>query len=958
MANPTQFRHYLIAQDAEGHNIEVVRSGDQVGVLAFDSHRLTFVHCHVLLESLKNRRNFDERGQKLGESGHPALARLLESGEDEGSAFYITENVDGETLRSYLSRFEDLPVWLAMRLTLLSIQSVRALIAVGDYLPNQPFESLRLLQTGSNALLVKLADFRMVDEASGKSGKTRLAKDAFSKQSQFLQAFFAERQETAGVMDVPMLSATDFAELLQNLLMSCAPGHEAQIDAFIATLQGTMPTPPPGELAATLKPKPLVAPMLATYQEVARSLVQGVRIQSQKLDAGQPYSLRGVLMKTGQNILVEQVPPRRMTGNIPFETLQQVRNLPKAGKFPNLVPVLFTEKSEELECMAETAVEGVSLNVVLEARGTLDVQEAYLVLAGVDAALAQLEKAGLTTPRLRLEDVFLFTGFTKQAPLETGLLQQKLNEWPGFSIVLRTHPCLHAMTGRGTDPAMLLPLEMKHKPEAEPIWNGAWMAALACLMAGMPSGVAAKHETGVSETDTVYRLLDDELSKARKGSPSSRASFLARFARVMQQFDLAQFSRSGGFWTELSGSATAQGHAAEVARAAVVLPAPKKTVAAAALTTSHAAFAPVAPVQDTEETEEPSIGFAEALIRQPEIGDQGRGRVKSGRPLMMDTSESSWTGLHEKRSFFSSLLLFFFSSLFAGMALAHLSGRAFWQGQGIEIPKAEAVIEEPKMPEIDLPVAPPKTPKLIPPKEPTLLDIPTTAAKDDPTLTRSLQQLRKSGEKLPSSLQARTKSAAQAGNTEAMLALGRAMLRGENMPVDESAAFDWFEKAHSSGEPAATVPLAQCYLQGWGTTPNFAQAINLLTAASNKGDMEAKDLLAVCVARGIGLEKDDAKAFALSLEAYKAGVTSACGNLGAMYLRGQGVAPDAARALQLFAEGASRGHSDSMLSYAQCLESGTGTPTNLVEARQWYQQAARLGNAEAANWCRLKNVAY
>src|SRR3954462_7435408 len=89
MAGPTQFRQYLIAQDAAGKNVEVVRTADQVGVLAFDTRRLTFVHCHVLLDPLESRRNFDDRAQKFKGSGHPRLARLIEAGEDEGSAFYI-----------------------------------------------------------------------------------------------------------------------------------------------------------------------------------------------------------------------------------------------------------------------------------------------------------------------------------------------------------------------------------------------------------------------------------------------------------------------------------------------------------------------------------------------------------------------------------------------------------------------------------------------------------------------------------------------------------------------------------------------------------------------------------------------------------------------------------------------------------------------------------------------------
>jgi len=967
MASPTQFRHYLIAQDAEGNNIEIVRAPEQVCVLAFDSQRLAFVHCHVLLETLKNRRQFDDHGHKLSDVGHPLLARVLEFGEDEGSAYYITENVDGELLSAYFDQHDELPVWLAMQITGLTLQAVRALVSIGDFLPSDPINSLRLVQTGANSLQVKLSDFRMVEESGSRSAKARIAKDAFSKQSHFLESYLAERLQSTSGMDAPKLTTSDFREIIQSVLGACAPGMEEQIDTFIGRLITILPPLPSGELAATYKPKPLLAPLLASFQEIARSVVQNVRIQSQKLDAGHPYSMRGLHLKTGQHVLVEQVVPRRMAGSTPHEVLQHVKNLPKTGKFPNLVPVVLADKTEEIECMAETAVEGVPLNAVLESRQTLDVQEAYLVLAGVDAALSQLERANLTTPRLRLEDIFLFTGFSKQSPQDSTLLSQKLNEWPGFSIVVRPHPCLHAMTGRGTDPAMLLPLHMKTKGDAESLWNGAWMAALGCFLAGMPSGVAAKHQTGVPETDTVYRLLDDEISKARKGNPSSRASFLARFARVMQQFDLAQFTRSGGFWTELSGSATAQGHAAEVSRAATATPLPSsdsKKAPRIPLPTAKAAAAAAAGVHqhDEPDDDEPGIGFAEALISQQRS-------EKSRPPTRQEMEESSWMTLHEKRPFWVSFAMLFFGSLLAGMALAHLSGRAFWQ-EGLVLPPPRVVPVAPKPPEITLPDPKPVTPK----PEATKVKAPASAASPTPpkaipipepgpdgtldTLSSRLQAVRKSGEKLTPSLRMEAEMAAKSGNTEAMIAMGRALLRGDNTAVDEPAAFSWFSKAAAAGAPAAAMPLAECYIQGWGTEQDYPRAITILTKASTAGDAAAKDLLGVCYARGLGVVRDDAKAFSLCEEAYQGGVVSACGSLGSMYLRGQGVPADAAKAVQLYAEGASRGHADSMWSYAQCLENGTGTTASRVEAMQWYQQAARLGNAEAISWCRQKNVAY
>ena len=358
--------------------------------------------------------------------------------------------------------------------------------------------------------------------------------------------------------------------------------------------------------------------------------------------------------------------------------------------------------------------------------------------------------------------------------------------------------------------------------------------------------------------------------------------------------------------------------------------------------------------------------------------------------------ESSWRPMHEERPLWLRALIFFGGSLAVGAALAHLSGRAMWQDPApvsaeppvpavtlapepqdiIDLPVAVAPPssggEKPRKPTLPVPTAPVLADVDLPTKAATIAPAPSpapptvaapttsnpTATASDPALKARLQELRLTGDKLPQQDRPVVEKAARGGNTEAMLALGRMHLRGETGVVDERSAFTWFEKALGSGDANAAVPLAECYLQGWGTPPDFALAVDLLNRAATAGDASAKDLLGVCYARGIGVTRDDAKAFTLCSEAYAAGVVSACGNLGALYLRGQGVALDAERAVQLFAEGSRRGHGDSMLLYAQSLEYGTGTPANRPQAEQWYQQAARLGNAEAANWCRQKGVTF
>ncbi len=909
MSSPTHFKQFLICQDVAGKNIEIVRSDEQVVVLAFDSQRLLFVHCHVLMEPLADRDAFEKRTRVLQKAGHPLLARVLDFGEDEGSPYYITTNIDGETLRDLISRHEEIPVWLGMQLTALALGAVRALIERGDYLSRQPLEVFRVVQTGPGQLQIGVADYRIIDDGAAKKKSPRKQATAFARHAQVLMAYFAD-QIRHGSGAEAMLKTPDFSELLNALLVSITPKLGVALDELLSTLNSLRPSSPSADLEATFKPKPFIASLLASFQEVARCVSQSVRMQSQRLDPSQPYVLRGTLMKTGQDIFVEQVPPFRLVGAAPSGALLQVVHPQKSGKLPNLMPVVFVEEKDGIECFAETVVEGLTLRELLDERGVLDDQEVYLVLAGMDAALAQFEKAGRTNRRLRLEDIYIFTGFGQENPRDAGLLEKKLNEWPGFSIVLRGHPCLHSMVGRGTDPAVLLPLELVSLSGVESLWNGGWMAALATCLFG--SGDVKNSDAG----EAAVRLLDDELALARRGSPSSRAAYLGRFARALRDVDHEEIS-GGGFWTEVGGSSITPSPKVEAPRAVV------------------ADFPPLAaPVDEPELT----IGFAEALM-QPFSEDQ-----------MEQPGESSWSEFRDKRPFWIQALIVLFAAAVVAALLAHYQGRAWWQPRMHEIKTPPSTVVAPDALPTGVMSETPVSPLLPLPSEPSL------PANDK--LTVRLRELRLSGAKLPVELRVSTEKAAQAGNTEAMIALGSVLLRADSGNTDEHAALGWFEKAVAAEDNAALVPLAACYLQGWGTKPDFSQAVNLLNKALGKGESAAGDLLGVCYLGGLGVTRDEEKALQFFTDARKFGVASACANLGNMYLKGQGVPADATRAVTLFAEGARKGHPESMLFFAQCLEKGNGTSADESQAAIWYQKAASAGNAEAVGWCQVEGIAF
>ncbi len=1021
MAGSTQFRHYLIAQDAGGKNIEVVRSAEQVGVLAFDVHRLVFVHFHVLLEPLKNRAAFDERARRLQDQGHRCLARLLDFGEDEGSPFYITASVDGETLRGYLERAESLPVWLAMRLTCAALEAVRALAAAGDFLPTQPLDGLRLVQTGPQGLMVSVADFRVPDDAGAKA-KQRQTRSPLEKQGQFLVAFFQEQLQSGVSPTDSMLHGPDFTELLQNLLQACGPEKAEAMASLAAEVAALVPPVPSGELAAPCKPRPYLAAHLASITDLARSVGASVRVQSQKINAAQPYAMRGSLLRMGQEVVVEQVPPPRLTGTIPAEILRQVLNLPKTGKFPNLVPVLFVEENDGILGVAETAVEGVTLQELLDARSTLGVEEIYLVLAGVDTALGQLEKAGLPSRQLRLEDVFLFTGFGKESPRDNGLITRRLNEWPGFSVVIRAHPCLHAMSGRGTDPALLLPVPPAQpdgdaQSPAESPWSGGWMAALGCFLAGMPDGKISGHESGIAETDAVCRLLEEEVQRARQDTAVTRAAFLAKYARVMQQHDVSKLTPGPGKWTELSGSSSDTTPAASqpALRTAAPPPFPAATASAPAMASPpepepelpapppQAELRKVAPLPEKRpphvaqlpalpqpQPPRPTIGFAEALIRQPQMGAPedafepgGLRPTRSPAPQDYD-SESSWSPMHESMPFWMRFALLFVGSLLLGAGLAHLSGRALWQEP--EAPRAVMVETPPdsSAPVIDLPVAPKQpsaspssgAPKLPPPPDSMLKDVnldpprgtpppkspgvagsgpsltppapstippaPAGTPSPSPTLTPSPPP---SATPASPTMTPDPVPAVPDGSTASLeKRLSELRRTGAKLPPTLRQETD---RAAAAGSPEAMLALGRLSVSGQAGPPNPRTAFLWYERAEQTGYAPAKFALAECYLQGLGVQEDLPKAVELLNAAVSAGDAPAADLLGVCYARGKGVPRDDARAFALCSRAYEAGVTSACGNLGVLYQRGQGVPADAARAVELFAEGSNRGHAES-----------
>jgi len=679
MPEPSLFRHYQIVQDADGNNVELVRNSEQVAVLAFDLERLEYVHCHVLLEPLQNRAAFEESCKMLQRRGHPALARMIEFGEDEGNPFYITSNVDGEALRPYLARLQDIPGWLAIMIATRALETAVALCERGELLSESPLDGLRIVQTAPQAVQVLAADFCVIDS---NASKKRALKTSFEKQAKFLRTFLVEQ---GGTLPDHSLAATDFAELLGACLSSAGVGVIAAMRELRAGLQKLAPAHLSGEIPTAQKPRALLAPLLAGYQDVARGLVNLVRIQSQRLDMANPYSMRGTLTKTGRSVLIEQVPPARISHVRVKEADDAAFKITKQRDNSSLITLALVNESEDITCLAEEIAEGISLAELMRERRCLDVQEAYLVLAGLDTALTQLDKSTLPTTKLRLEDIFLLTGFAREDSRSTKLLVSKLNEWPAFNIIVRAHPTLASMSGRGTDPAVLLPLAREGITATA--WHGGWLAALCKFLLGFepPLGIQAEPAGGARERETVVRLLDDEIAKVAETKPAQRSDFLARYARIIQHYDLAKPSepaRGGGTEPAVSPGLKPRSQTVPVSKA----PLKREVSVPLGSEASRTSPTPLTSGGAARGGDEPTIGFAELLFRNggepspPEAPDWALAAASAPPTL------PAHLVVREDVPIWLKAAVFLSGSMVVGAMCAHLSGSALWQKKHVPAP--------------------------------------------------------------------------------------------------------------------------------------------------------------------------------------------------------------------------------------------------------------------------------
>jgi TPR repeat protein len=184
-------------------------------------------------------------------------------------------------------------------------------------------------------------------------------------------------------------------------------------------------------------------------------------------------------------------------------------------------------------------------------------------------------------------------------------------------------------------------------------------------------------------------------------------------------------------------------------------------------------------------------------------------------------------------------------------------------------------------------------------------------------------------------------------NPGALAALGDLYFRGRGVDLDQSLAFNLFQKAAASGHPGAMLQVGFAYLEGAGVEKDLVQARKWLTDSADGGNIAAMAYLARSYRKPYTDEPEPEIARSWYKKAEAAGSREALVALAYMHQKGELGEADAIRAAELFAQAAQAGSSSAKVSLAHQYLTGTGVTANIATARALFEEAAAADNPAA-----------
>jgi uncharacterized protein len=186
--------------------------------------------------------------------------------------------------------------------------------------------------------------------------------------------------------------------------------------------------------------------------------------------------------------------------------------------------------------------------------------------------------------------------------------------------------------------------------------------------------------------------------------------------------------------------------------------------------------------------------------------------------------------------------------------------------------------------------------------------------------------------------------AAEKGHANAMAGLGAAYALGQGVEKDDALAADYFRKSANGGSPIGQMNLGNILMAGQGVEKNVDEGLRWLTNSAEQGFLKAQIHLAQLYVTGdSGVPRDNNEAIKWVRKAVGQDDPSALNLYGVMLRDGLGTKRDPAAAVPLFERAADKGILKAYLNLGNAYFFGQGVEVDPVKAMTWWFTGEMLG---------------
>lgn len=173
-------------------------------------------------------------------------------------------------------------------------------------------------------------------------------------------------------------------------------------------------------------------------------------------------------------------------------------------------------------------------------------------------------------------------------------------------------------------------------------------------------------------------------------------------------------------------------------------------------------------------------------------------------------------------------------------------------------------------------------------------------------------------------------------------------LKARGKPYKPEKAFNLYKECAEAGNVDAMTALGTLYQQGRGVARNHEQAKYWYTKAAEAGNAAAWSYVGRLHKDGLGCEQDFERSYYFYTKAAAAGAIEGIHDQAYMLYKGLGVQQSYRQAFPLFKESAEKGDCNSMYFLGLFYRNGYGVVANSDSALYWLNKALELGERQAA----------